>query len=137
MVTERFSRTFNGYNIEEVNDFVDEMTKKYEELLNKLHSKEKEIDSLKLKLDSREIKTYKNEVPLVQSQNFNNNGESLKIINDAKRNASRIINDALMEAERLESKKEALRQELITLKRKARANLQVQLQSLDDLDDLL
>jgi len=128
MVTDKFNKAFNGYNIEEVNAFIDEMTINYENLLNKLKEKEIEISSLKEKLDNND--NYSN-------NSFNvNKAESLRIIDEAKKNASRIVNDALIEAERLEMKREKIRQELITLKRKARASLEVQLQSLDDLDEL-
>ena len=49
MVTDKFSKSFNGYNIEEVNAFIDEMTINYESLLNRLNEKEKEITVLKEK----------------------------------------------------------------------------------------
>ena len=129
MVIDKFNKAFNGYNIEEVNAFIDEMAMNYENLLNKLEEKEREISSLKEKLNNNE--SFDNNL-------FSfNKSENLKIIDEAKKNASRIVNDALIEAERLENRKEKLRQELITLKRKARANLEVTLQSIDDLDDIL
>ena len=129
MVTDKFSKSFNGYNIEEVNAFIDEMTINYESLLNRLNEKEKEITALKEKLNNSD--SYDNSLFSI------NKKESLKIIDEAKKNASRIVNDALIEAERLENRKEKIRQELITLKRKARANLEVTLQSIDDLDDII
>lgn len=129
MVTDKFSKSFNGYNIEEVNAFIDEMTINYESLLNRLNEKEKEITALKEKLNNSD--SYDNSLFSI------NKNESLKIIDEAKKNASRIVNDALIEAERLENRKEKIRQELITLKRKARANLEVTLQSIDDLDDII
>lgn len=129
MVIDKFNKAFNGYNIEEVNAFIDEMTMNYENLLNRLEEKEREISSLKEKLNNNES---------IDNNLFSfNKSENLKIIDEAKKNASRIVNDALIEAERLENRKEKLRQELITLKRKARANLEVTLQSIDDLDDIL
>lgn len=129
MVTDKFNLSYNGYNIEEVNAFIDEMSSNYESLLKKLRSKEQEVEQLKEKLNGI------NSVPLTNSFNSSKE-EGLKIIDEAKKNASRIINDALMEAERLENRKEQIKRELLNFKRKARSSLQVQLQNLDDLDDL-
>lgn len=44
---ERFTRSRNGYSIEEVNKFVDEMTEAYSSILEKLKMKEEEIIKLK------------------------------------------------------------------------------------------
>ena len=129
MVTDKFNLSYNGYNIEEVNAFIDEMSSNYESLLKKLRSKEQEVEQLKEKLNGI------NSVPLTNSFNSSKE-EGLRIIDEAKKNASRIINDALMEAERLENRKEQIKRELLNFKRKARSSLQVQLQNLDDLDDL-
>lgn len=133
MVTDKFTISYNGYNIDEVNSFIDEVSTNYENLLKKLNEKDKEINELKEKLSSSDNSI--NAAPLVGSYSSSKE-EALRIIEEAKKNASRIINDALLEAEKLENRKESLRRELISFKRKARASIQVQLQNLDDLDDL-
>ena len=56
---ERFSRARNGYSIEEVNRFVDEMTYAYSDILEKLKAKDEEIAKLKDMLkDNEATKVY-------------------------------------------------------------------------------
>ena len=50
----KFSTSINGYSKKEVNDFVIEVTKEYEQMLNKLKSSCDAAESLK-----RELKHYK------------------------------------------------------------------------------
>ena len=44
---ERFSSSLKGYNINEVNRFVDEMTREYSSIIDKLRSRDAEIEKLK------------------------------------------------------------------------------------------
>ena len=62
--------------------------------------------------------------------------EAKDIVDNAKKNASRIVNDALLEAEKVEIRADQLRRNMVTFKRKLRSALQLQLQNVDDMDDI-
>ena len=62
--------------------------------------------------------------------------ESTRIVNDAKRNASRIVNEALMEAEKVQMENAALKRNIITFKKRLRMILENQLEMVDDIDHL-
>ena len=53
---ERFTRSKDGYSIEEVNKFVDEMTEAYSNILNKLKKQEQEMSKLRELVGSEEAK---------------------------------------------------------------------------------
>ena len=61
--------------------------------------------------------------------------ESKVIIEDAKRNAARVINNALVKAERIESEAETLRRKVAVYKRRFRALVEDQLDEMDRFDD--
>lgn len=137
---ERFNSSFKGYNIEEVNKFVDEITREYGSIIDKLKAKDATIANLeheieKLKANSREdsigrIYSANNELSRLAKE------EARMIIDDAKKNASRIVNDALLEAERIELKSETLRRNMIVFKRRMRTIVASQLQTIDDIEEV-
>jgi cell division initiation protein len=113
---EKFSSVFRGYNKDEVNDFVDEMTVAYSNMLDKLKEKDKEIETLKLKLDSK----------------YNDsNDDAQQIISNAKDYASRILNDALVESKRLKSENLKVKESIKIYKDKVKKVLESELESLD------
>lgn len=137
---ERFSSSFKGYNISEVNKFVDEMTNEYSSIITKLRAKDAEIERLK-----------KENADLQQKLNNNNLGsifssgdeitrlaknEARSIIDDAKKNASRIVNDALLEAEKIEYKSENLKRNMTVFKRRMRTIVKSQLDTIEDIEEL-
>ena len=137
----KFSTSIQGYKKEEVNDFVREVIVEYESMLKKLKNSCEIIDSLK-----GELKHYKeneaslNRAILIAEESTNNikkaaYDESKVVIEDAKRNASRIINNALVKAERIESEAETLRRKVAVYKRRFRALVEDQLDEMDRCDD--
>ena len=139
---EKFNSSLKGYNVREVNRFVDEMTSEYASMLEKLKSKDAEIISLKT-----EIEKYKNiqnnfsratlattDVNSQITQMARN--EARNIIDDAKRNASRIVNEALLEAERIEMRAEQVRRSMVVFKRRMRTIIQSQMQTIEDIEDV-
>ena len=62
--------------------------------------------------------------------------ESDLIVTEAKKNASRIINDALLKAERIEENTQRMRRNLITYKRRIRSLIEQQADIVDDLDKI-
>ena len=93
---ERFNSSFKGYNIDEVNKFVDDMTREYGAIIDKLRKKDLEIDRLKRensdlqrKVDSNSIGSiYNSSEEISRMAKY----EAKTIIEDAKKNASRIVN---------------------------------------------
>ncbi len=137
---ERFSSSFKGYNIEEVNRFVDEMTKEYSSIIDKLKSKDYEIAELKRKIEDLEKKANSNSLGTIY-----NGGEEITrlaknearmIIDDAKKNASRIVNDALLEADKIEFKAETLKRNMTVFKRRMRTIVKSQLETIDDIEEI-
>ena len=137
----KFSTSIQGYKKEEVNDFVREVIQEYESILKKLKYSCQVIDNLK-----QEVKKYKeneaslNRAILIAEESTNNIkraafDESKVIIEDAKRNAARVINNALAKAERIESEAETLSRKVAVYKRRFRALVEDQLDEMDRFDD--
>ncbi len=137
---ERFSSSFKGYNIEEVNHFVDEMTKEYSSIIDKLKSKDYEIEELKRKIENLEKSQNSSSLATIY-----NNGEEITrlakneartIIDDAKKNASRIVNDALLEADKIEYKTETLKRNMVVFKRRMKTIVKSQLDTIEDIEEI-
>ena len=92
----KFNTSFPGYNKGEVNSFVQNVTTEYEGMLDNLKLRDQEIETLKNELTRyKNIENTLNRAILIaeeSSQNIKKTAfdESRAIIEDAKRNASRI-----------------------------------------------
>ena len=128
---EKFSKTLHGYNPEEVNQFIDNIIVQTERVINlskKQDTKIKELESvisdLKDKLSRYEgmDDTLRNAIMMAQKTSeqmrLNTIKESEFIVEEAKRNADRIVNDALIKADKIEREAEMLRKNAILFKRK-------------------
>lgn len=146
---ERFNSSFKGYNIDEVNKFVDEMTREYSAIIGKLKNKDEEI--ARLEAENRELKekvsqkTVDRGMETISLETLYNSSaeisrmakyEARSIIDDAKKNASRIVNDALLEAEKIEIKAENLRRNMVVFKRRMRSIVKSQLETIDDIEEI-
>ena len=107
----RFSIEENGYNKAEVNKLIDDVIVQTEGIIERVKKQSKEIKELKEKLekykrmeDTLKSSMYKAEVA---SNNIKKQAidEGKMIVEDAKRNASRIVNDALERNVRIFKKK--------------------------------
>ena len=150
---QKFSRTLHGYNPEEVNSFLDEVINQVEKLIESNRQKNEEILLLK-----SQIKNAKTSDELIKkAQKFDeleatlnkaivmaeNTGEHIRrvakqerdlMLEEAKKNASVIINDALMRSEKIEYQASLLRKNIIMFKRKLKINLEEQLKLVDDIE---
>ena len=137
----KFSTSVPGYNRNEVNNFVHEVVKEYESMLAKLKNSCEIIDSLK-----KELKHYQdneaslNRAILIAEESTSNikkaaYEESKLIIDDAKRNATKVINNALHKAERIEEDAESLRRKVAVYKRRFKALIENQLEELEEFDE--
>lgn len=139
---EKFNTAFLGYKKEEVNKFLDDVIKQVESMINNMKSKDLEIEKLKKELEHyKNLESTFNRAILVAEdagQQIRNSArsESTVLIEDARRNADRIINNALLKAERINSDAEKMRRNIITFKRRLRDILQTQMELVDDIDKL-
>lgn len=137
---ERFNSSFKGYNIEEVNRFVDEMTREYSSIIDKLKARDSEIAALKRENEELKSKINTNSLGNLYSANEEitrlAKQEARMVIDDAKKNASRIVNDALLEAEKIEMKAENLRRNMVVFKRRMRTIVKSQLETIDDIEEV-
>ena len=137
----KFSTSIQGYKKEEVNEFVKEVTKEYESMLNKLKKSCEIVNNLKDELKHyKDIEATLNRAILVAEESTSNikkaaYDESKVILEDAKRNATKVINNALTKAERIESEAESLRRKVAVYKRKFRNLVQEQLDEMENFDD--
>ena len=143
----KFKRSFNGYNIDEVNEFIDDVIKRVESILKEEEQIKSEIRNKDLRIRELEasIEHYKS---LEQQLNTSiltaqESGEYIKrlakserdaIINDARKNANRIISDALVRAEKVEQDSLILKKNINLFKNRMRMMINEQLNIIDDLD---
>ena len=138
----KFKTTIKGYSISEVNSFVDKVTAEYEALLEKLKVSDEENKKLKLELEKySNIETsLKNALVIADETNRNlrklTTDESSQILEDAKKNASRIVNDALIKADKIEAEAENLKRNVDIYKRRMKQMLSEQLEVVDKVTDI-
>ncbi len=139
---EKFNTAFSGYKKEEVNKFVDDVIKQVESMINNMKAKDLQIKELEAKLEHyKNLENTFNRAILVAEeagQQIRNSArsEASALIEDAKRNSDRIVNNALLKAEQVQRDAERLRRNIITFKRRLRDILENQLELVDDIDRL-
>ncbi len=138
----QFNTTLNGYDKTEVNAFVDEVTREYEQVLDKLKSRELELKALNERLEYyKTLESTLNTAVLVAEDSSNQikkiaKEEAKLIIDQAKKNASHILNDALIKAEKTELEADQLRRSLKIYKSRIKATIEEQLTMVDDVDNI-
>ena len=138
----QFNTTINGYDKIEVNAFVEEVTKEYEKVLEKLRQSEIENKSLRDRVEYyKNLESTLNTAVLVAEDSSNQikkiaKEEAKLIIDQAKKNASHIINDALIKAEKTEIEADQLRRSLKIYKSRIKATIEEQLTMVDDVDNI-
>lgn len=139
---EKFHYETNGYNKKEVNDFIKRVIKETEGIINKC---EEQKD--KIKVLEEQLNTYRRvEETLKQSLiNAEKTSDDLKkvaneraniIISDAKNEASRIINDALLRAEKIDEQTDILERNIKIFKRKLKIIVEQQLAVVEEIEVL-
>ena len=137
----KFSVSLKGYNINEVNAFVNDVTKEYESMLNNLKNRDEQIKSLKEELIKyQNMENTLNKALLVAEYASNQikkvaSEESKRVIEEARRNASRIVNEALIKAEKLENDGENLRKRIVVFKRRFKSVIETELETIDSIDE--
>ena len=139
---DKFSYEENGYNREEVNKFIDNVIVQTEAVINRVKSQQDEIKSLQKELEHYKAieDTLKSALLNAEKASYdikkNAIEESKLIVMDAKRNASHIVNDALLRADKIESRADMLERNIVTFKRKLKLIINQQQSVIEDIDEL-
>lgn len=147
---EKFNRTLRGYDPVEVNAFVDQVIGQVEKMVSEGRAKDAKINELK----SLEAENARLKEKLVQYERMENTlnkailmaqktseqiklnaiKESETILEDAKRNASRIVNESLLRAEKTEMEANMLKRNINIFKRRLRSIIEEQLEMVNDIE---
>ena len=150
-------RTFKNYTPEEVDNFLNQVIKQVEKMIeeskvknNEIALKDRKIEELEKRLENiprmqeklaqyeRMEDTLNRAIVMAQKTSdqikSSAHKESEIILEDAKRNASRIVNESLLKAEKTEMEAEMLKRNITTFKRKLRGLIQTQLDMVDDIE---
>lgn len=154
---DKFNRTLRGYDPDEVNQFLDQVIKQVEKMIADLKEKDRQIALRdekiaqltkmvnstghmrdKLAQYERIEATLNRAIVMAQKTSdqikSNAHKESEIILEDAKKNASRIVNESLLKAERTEMEANMLRRNVSIFKRKLRSIIESQLELVDDIE---
>ena len=139
---EKFSYEANGYNRNQVNQFVEEVITQNEGIIKRCKEQKNEIENLR-----QELEHYKNietslKDAIIRAEEAGDNikrmarEESEMIVTDAKHNASRIVNEALLKAEKIEVQSERLQNNIKIFKRKLKLIIEQQMEVVDEIEVL-
>ena len=139
---EKFNYEANGYNRKEVNDFVLDVITQTEGIVNRCKEQKEQIKKLKEELiHYRETENSLKDA-IMRAEMAGDNIKKLAreeanvLITDAKHNASRIVNEALLKAEKIEVKAETLERNIKVLKRKLKLIVEQQMAIVDEIEVL-
>ena len=139
---DKFHYEANGYNKSEVNAFIENVVKETEGIVNKCQEQKDEIKKLKEQLESYKGLEENIDKSLVNAFRTSDNikrlarGEANVIISDAKNNASRIVNDALIRSEKIEQQADVLEKNIKIFKRKLKIIVEQQLAVVEEIEVL-
>lgn len=137
-----FDTVFRGYDKEQVKNYLDKVIKEYERLLNEKKDADRKIANLEEKMKNYNNLEDKFTRAILTAENA---GDEIKrvarveaesLMNDAKRNANRIINDALIKAEKASDEADRLKRNTTLLKRRLKAIIESQLEVIEEMDRL-
>lgn len=137
-----FNTVFRGYDKEEVKKYLDKVIKEYERLLNEKKIVDEKVNDLSKQLEKYEQLESTLNRALFSAENASDEIkrvarlEAEGLINEAKRNANRIINDALIKAEKANDDADRLKRNVTFLKKRLRAIIEGQLEVIEEMDRL-
>ena len=139
---EKFNYEENGYNKKEVNQFVGEVIRETEAIITRVKKRNKEIEDLKKELEKYKAMEESLKNSLLKAEETSDNIKKMArdereiIINDAKSNASRIVNEALIRAEKIENNTDMLERNMRIFKRKLKSIVEQQLAVVEEIEIL-
>jgi len=139
-----FTRSFRGYDEDEVNDFLDKIIKDYELVIREKKELEEKVSGLNERLGHfTNIEETLNRSILVAQETAeevtgNATKESKLIIKEAEKNADRIINESLSKSRRISMEVEELKKQAKVFRTRLKMLVEAQLDMIntDDWDDL-
>ena len=138
----KFDTVFRGYDKYQVQKFLDEVIKNYELLLRKSQKTQEENKRLTEQIayyqdiEDRMNRAIYNAESASDQIKKNARREAESLITEARHNASRIINDALLKAERAQKHADQLKRNTEVLKRRLRQIIQNQLDVIEEMDSV-
>ena len=135
----RFSIVNNGYNIEEVNQFIDIVIKKLESLSEENTHYLRQLETLK-KQTNQGVDEKVTKALLAAQETTDKMKELAKeeadlIIREARDNASAIVNEALVHAQKTEQEYELLKNKYKTYRAKMESLVKAQLELCNDIEE--
>jgi len=136
----RFSVVNNGYDIDEVNRFIDIVIGRLEKLntenatyrakIEKLQEKRSNVDTDRLEKALLAVQETSDRMKEVAKE------EARMIVDEAKNNANSIIHEALVNAERTEQERNMLEKNIKVYKQRMKSLVEGQLELIDELDKM-
>ena len=149
---ERFSRVVRGYDPEEVNKFLDKVIAQVEGMVAEIKTKDEQLKAYKnMEAEYRVLKQSKEQYMRMEETlkrtiimaertteqvKLNAYQERDVIVGDAKKNANRIINEALMRSESIQREADSLRRNVVIFKKRLRDVVETQLEVIDDIEKI-
>ncbi len=139
---DKFHYEANGYNRSEVNAFIERVIRETEGIINKCQEQKQELKNLEEKLESYKALEDSINKSIINAEKTSDNIKRLAreeanvIVSDAKNNASRIVNDALIRSERIEQQADALERNIKIFKRKLKIIVEQQLAVVEEIEVL-
>ena len=136
----RLTITHEGYNIKEVNRFIDVVIKRLEKLNNDNSLLQMKISSLEEELKKEKVSEAKVSEAILAAQQTSDRIKSLAreeanmIVEEARNNANSIIHEALLNAEKTENVAMILKKNITVYKNRVKNIIKSQLEIADDLD---
>ncbi len=137
---EKFSYEANGYNRQEVNQFVSDVIAQTEGIIKKCKAQGDALDKLKAELEYYKRMETTLQTAILKAEETGDNikrmarEEHEMIVRDAKNNASRIVNEALLKAEKIENRAEVLEKNMKIFKRKLKVIMEQQMAVVDEIE---
>lgn len=149
---EKFKRALRGYDPDEVNKFLDQIIRQVEEMIAEI--KERDVKIIELENAVQENIRLKDKVEQYERMEGTLNKalfmaqktseqiklsahqESTILLEEAKQNANRIVNEALLRAEKTELEVNMLKRNVNIFKRRLRDIIETQLEIVDDIEKI-
>lgn len=139
----KFRTSFSGYNKADVNLFLSEVISEYENILQKLRGSITEIEYLNKELEKYKTLEKSLNDTLLCAQEATANAqkaaiaEGKLIIEEAKKNASKIVNNSILKAQSIEKDAEELKRRVSSFKTRFMALVESQMDEVSKFDDRL
>ena len=137
---EKFSYEANGYNRQEVNQFVSDVIAQTEGIIKKCRAQGEAVEKLKEELEHYKKMENTLQTAIIKAEETGDNikrmarEEREMIVQDAKNNASRIVNEALLKAEKIENNAETLEKNIKIFKRKLKVIMEQQMAVVEEIE---